>query len=48
MGIPKTIDNDILLVERTFGFDTAVEEATRAIGGSQIFIRLLNLHYVHK
>jgi len=29
--IPKTIDNDIALVPRSFGFDTAVEEATRAI-----------------
>ena len=29
--IPKTIDNDISLVPRSFGFDTAVEEATRAI-----------------
>jgi len=31
VGIPKTIDNDIYLVARSFGFDTAVEEATRAI-----------------
>lgn len=31
IGIPKTIDNDILLVDRSFGFDTAVDEATRAI-----------------
>lgn len=29
--IPKTIDNDIALVSRSFGFDTAVEEATRSI-----------------
>jgi 6-phosphofructokinase 1 len=29
--IPKTIDNDIFMVARSFGFDTAVEEATRAI-----------------
>jgi 6-phosphofructokinase 1 len=29
--VPKTIDNDIALVTRSFGFDTAVEEATRAI-----------------
>ncbi len=29
--IPKTIDNDIALVARSFGFDTAVEEATRSI-----------------
>src|SRR5512136_2812832 len=26
VGIPKTIDNDILLVQKTFGFETAVSE----------------------
>lgn len=31
VGIPKTIDNDISLLDRTFGFDTAVTEATRSI-----------------
>jgi 6-phosphofructokinase 1 len=31
IGIPKTIDNDISFVSRTFGFDTAVEKATEAI-----------------
>ena len=31
IGIPKTIDNDITLVSRSFGFDTAVDVATRAI-----------------
>jgi len=31
IAIPKTIDNDIPLVSRSFGFDTAVEEATRSI-----------------
>ncbi len=31
IAIPKTIDNDIYLVEKTFGFDTAVEKATEAI-----------------
>lgn len=29
--IPKTIDNDIAFVSRSFGFDTAVEVATEAI-----------------
>lgn len=33
-GIPKTIDNDIPLIDRTFGFDTAVEEANRAINAA--------------
>ena len=31
IGIPKTIDNDINFVSRSFGFDTAVERATEAI-----------------
>ncbi len=31
VGLPKTIDNDIHLVSRSFGFDTAVEMATKAI-----------------
>ena len=30
IGVPKTIDNDISFVQRTFGFDTAVSEARRA------------------
>ena len=31
IGVPKTIDNDIGITERTFGFDTAVTIATDAI-----------------
>jgi len=31
IGIPKTIDNDISFVQKTFGFETAVAEAHRAI-----------------
>jgi 6-phosphofructokinase 1 len=31
IGIPKTIDNDIHLVSRSFGFDTAVDVSTQAI-----------------
>jgi len=31
VGVPKTIDNDIEGVERSFGFDTAVARATEAI-----------------
>jgi 6-phosphofructokinase 1 len=34
VAIPKTIDNDIGFVERTFGFQTAVEAATHAILGA--------------
>ncbi len=32
--IPKTIDNDIYLVSKSFGFDTAVDIATEAIKGA--------------
>ncbi len=31
IGIPKTIDNDVSFVQKTFGFETAVSEARRAI-----------------
>lgn len=34
VGIPKTIDNDIYLVSRSFGFETAVDIATQAIKGA--------------
>ncbi|CAN7070472.1 unnamed protein product [Brassica oleracea var. botrytis] len=43
-GIPKTIDNDIplslysstMIIDRSFGFDTAVEEAQRAINAAHV------------
>ena len=31
VGVPKTIDNDVAFVSRTFGFFTAVEEAARVL-----------------
>jgi len=31
VGVPKTIDNDISYVDRTFGFETAVAEATKVL-----------------
>ncbi len=31
VGVPKTIDNDVTFVSRTFGFFTAVEEANRVL-----------------
>ena len=31
VGVPKTIDNDVAFVSRTFGYLTAVEEATKVI-----------------
>lgn len=36
IGIPKTIDNDIPLIDKSFGFDTAVEEAQRSIKCAKI------------
>ncbi|GJN16123.1 hypothetical protein PR202_gb03080 [Eleusine coracana subsp. coracana] len=39
VAVPKTIDNDILLMDKTFGFDTAVEEAQRAINSAYIEAR---------
>ncbi|KAK4280967.1 hypothetical protein QN277_012517 [Acacia crassicarpa] len=35
-GIPKTIDNDIMVIDKSFGFDTAVEEAQRAINAAHV------------
>ena len=31
IGIPKTIDNDLNLIQKTFGFDTAIAESVKAI-----------------
>lgn len=31
VGIPKTIDNDLMFIERSFGFDTAIQEAVKVI-----------------
>ncbi|KAM7252743.1 hypothetical protein ACFE04_008252 [Oxalis oulophora] len=36
IGIPKTIDNDILVIDKSFGFDYAVEEAQRAINAAHV------------
>ena len=35
IGIPKTIDNDLSYIQKTFGFETAVSEAKRAIYAAQ-------------
>jgi len=34
VGVPKTIDNDVNFIDKTFGFDTAVEVARMAIDGA--------------
>ncbi len=35
-GIPKTIDNDFQIIDFSFGFNTAVEEAVRAIKSAKV------------
>jgi len=39
VGIPKTIDNDLSFVERSFGFETAVAEAVRAVTAAHVEAR---------
>jgi len=39
VGVPKSIDNDILLIDRCFGFETAVEEAQRALMAGKVEAR---------
>ncbi len=36
IGIPKTIDNDLTLIQKTFGFDTAISEAVKVIQCSHV------------
>ncbi|OSX73622.1 hypothetical protein BU14_0333s0011 [Porphyra umbilicalis] len=36
VGIPKTVDNDFPLIDRSFGFDTAVQETQRAINCAKV------------
>jgi len=36
VGIPKTIDNDIAFIDRTFGYVTALEQATQAIASAHV------------
>uniref|UniRef100_A0A7S1XCF7 Phosphofructokinase domain-containing protein n=1 Tax=Compsopogon caeruleus TaxID=31354 RepID=A0A7S1XCF7_9RHOD len=37
--IPKTIDNDLVVIDKSFGFDTAVEEAQRAIYAANVEVK---------
>jgi len=39
IGVPKTIDNDLPWTERSFGFTSAVEEASRVIAGAHVEAR---------
>lgn len=36
IGIPKTIDNDIILLDKSFGFESAVSEAVKVINCAHI------------
>jgi 6-phosphofructokinase 1 len=36
VGIPKTIDNDIAFLEKTFGFETAVAAAQQVVEGAHV------------
>lgn len=46
VGVPKTIDNDVLLMDKTFGFDTAVEEAQRAINSAYIEVKFCSMVFL--
>ena len=39
VGVPKSIDNDVLFVDRTFGFDSAVEAGARVIANGYVEAR---------
>ncbi|MDZ8118062.1 ATP-dependent 6-phosphofructokinase [Pontiella agarivorans] len=39
IGIPKTVDNDIMWVDQSFGYDTAVEIAARVISDAHVEAR---------
>jgi hypothetical protein len=39
VGVPKSIDNDILLIDRCFGFETAVAEAQKALLAAKVEAR---------
>lgn len=42
IGVPKTIDNDIPYVSQSFGFDTAVSEASEAINSCETEAKGIN------
>mmetsp|Transcript_20087 Transcript_20087/g.45028 ORF Transcript_20087/g.45028 Transcript_20087/m.45028 type:complete len:1377 (+) Transcript_20087:92-4222(+) len=54
VGVPKTIDNDVPVVDQTFGFDTACTEARKAIDAAYVeatcnancigFVKLMGRH----
>jgi 6-phosphofructokinase 1 len=36
IGIPKTIDNDIMYIDKSFGFETAFAEAVKAVSSAHV------------
>ncbi len=36
VGVPKTIDNDLSFIEKSFGFDTAVASAVQAVSSAHV------------
>jgi 6-phosphofructokinase 1 len=36
IGVPKTIDNDLSFIQRSFGFETAVAKAVEAVAGAHV------------
>jgi len=36
IGIPKTVDNDFILIDRSFGFNTAVEKAVEVVSAAHV------------
>jgi 6-phosphofructokinase 1 len=39
VGIPKTIDNDLSFIEKSFGFETAVGKSVEAVAGAHVEAR---------
>ena len=39
IGVPKSIDNDIQIIDRCFGFESAVDEAQRALLAAKVEAR---------
>ena len=36
IGVPKTIDNDLSFIQRSFGFETAVSKAVESVAGAHV------------
>ncbi len=36
IGIPKTVDNDLIFIQKSFGFDTAVVQAVQAVAAAHM------------